>query len=107
MRQIDVLTSNDKTLAHACREGGYGGANYYRWRKIYGGMKIEQAKKYKKLEHENTRLKNLVADLSLRKVILKEAIKGNFQVLLGVKMQRNCRTLNSFGINPCCCNDLL
>ena len=78
LRQIDVLTSNGKTLAQACKEVGTVEQSYYRWRKIYGGMKVDQAKKYKELEQENTRLKKLVADLSLREVMLKEVIKGNF-----------------------------
>ena len=65
-------------LAQACKEIGAGEQNHYRWRKIYGGMKIDQAKKYKELEQENTRLKKLVADLSLREVMLKEVIKGNY-----------------------------
>jgi putative transposase len=67
LRQIDVLTTNGKTLAQACKEVGTVEQSYYRWRKIYGGMKVE-----------NTRLKKLVADLSLREVMLKEVIKGNF-----------------------------
>ncbi len=50
----------------------------YRWRKTYGGMQVDQAKKYKELEQENARLKKLVADLSLWEVMLKEVIKGNF-----------------------------
>ena len=78
LRQIDVLTTNGKTLAQACKEVGTVEQSYYRWRKIYGGMKIDQARKYKDLELENTRLKKLVADLSLREVMLKEVIKGNF-----------------------------
>ena len=78
LRQIDVLTTNGKTLAQACKEVGTVEQSYYRWRKIYGGMKVDQAKKYKELEQENTRLKKLVADLSLREVMLKEVIKGNF-----------------------------
>ena len=53
-------------------------ATYYRWRKEYGGMKIDQAKKHKEPEHENGRLKRLVADLSLDNAILKEAARGNF-----------------------------
>ena len=52
--------------------------SYYRWRKIYGGLKVDQAKKYKDLEVENSRLKKLVADLSLREVMLRDDIKGNF-----------------------------
>ena len=78
LRQIDVLTTNGKTLAQACKEVGTVEQSYYRWRKIYGGMKVDQALKYKDLELENTRLKKLVADLSLREVMLKEVIKGNF-----------------------------
>jgi len=54
------------------------GCTYYRWRKEYGGMRIEQAKRLKKLEQENSRLKRLVADLSLDNAILKEASRGNF-----------------------------
>jgi hypothetical protein len=78
LRQIDVLTANGKTLAQSCKDAGVGEQNYYRWRKMYGGMQIDQAKKYKALETENARLKKLVADLSLREVMLKEVIKGNF-----------------------------
>jgi hypothetical protein len=86
LRQIDVLTTNGEALAQACKEVGTKEQSYYRWRKIYGGMflkgfslvKVDQAKKYKDLELENTRLKKLVADLSLREVMLKEVIKGNF-----------------------------
>lgn len=80
LRQIDVLTSNGKTLVQACKEIGTVEQSYYRWRKMYGGMslkgfplvKVDQAKKYKELEQENTRLKKLVADLSLREVMLKK-----------------------------------
>jgi transposase-like protein len=78
LRQIDVLTANGKTLAQSCKDAGVGEQNYYRWRKMYGGMQIDQAKKFKELETENARLKKLVADLSLREVMLKEVIKGNF-----------------------------
>lgn len=78
LRQIDVLTSNGKTLAQACKEVGTAEQSYYRWRKMYGGLRADQAKKFKDLELENTRLKKLVADLSLREVMLKEVIKGNF-----------------------------
>lgn len=77
-RPIDVLTTNDKTLAQAYKEVGAADQSYYRWHKIYGGMKVDQAKMYKELETENTYLKKLVADLSLREVMLKEVIKGNF-----------------------------
>ena len=72
------MTTNGKTLAQACKEIGVGEQNYYRWRKMYSGMEIDQAKKYKELEQENTRLKKLVEDLSLREVMLKEVIKENY-----------------------------
>ena len=78
LRQIDVLTMNDQTLAQACKEVGTVEQSYYRWRKVYGGMKVDQAKKYKELELENTRLEKLVVDLSLREAMLKEVIKGSF-----------------------------
>ena len=78
LRQIDVLATIGKTLAQACKEVGTVEQSYFRWHKIYVGMKIDQAKKYKDLEVENTRLKKLVADLSLREVMLKGVIKGNF-----------------------------
>jgi hypothetical protein len=77
-RQIDILTTNGKTLAQACKELGTVEQRYYRWRKIYGDMKVDQAKKYKDLELQNTRFKILVADLSLRELMLNEVIKGNF-----------------------------
>ncbi len=70
LRQIDVLTSNGKTLAQACKEVGTVEQSYYCWRKIYCGMKVDQAKKYKDLKLESTRLKKLLADLSQREVML-------------------------------------
>jgi hypothetical protein len=75
LRQIDALTSNGKPLAQACKEVGAVEQSHYRWRKMYGGMKVDQAKKYKELEQENTRLKKLATDLSLREVMLKEVIR--------------------------------
>ena len=68
LRQIDVLTVNGKTLSQACKEVGTVEQSYYRWRKIYGGMQVDQAKRFKEVEQENVRLKKLVADLSLREV---------------------------------------
>jgi putative transposase len=78
LRQIDVLTTNGRTLSQACKEVGTSEQSYYRWRKMYGGLRVDQAKKFKELEVENIRLKKLVADLSLREVMLQEVIKGNF-----------------------------
>ena len=65
-------------IAEASRKIGITEQTYYRWRKEYGGLKIEQAKKLKTLEKENTRLKKLVADISLDNAILKEVAEGNF-----------------------------
>jgi putative transposase len=78
LRQIEVLTANGKTLDEACKSLSITVQSYYRWRKMYGGMRSDQAKKFKDLEQENARLKKLVADLSLREVMLQEVIKGNF-----------------------------
>ncbi len=65
-------------IGEACRKIGVTEQTYYRWRKEFGGMRIEQAKRLKTLEKENTRLKKLVADISLDNAILKEASEGNF-----------------------------
>jgi len=66
-----------KTPAVACREAGISQQSYYRWRKEYGGLDVDQAKRMKDLERENVRLKRLVADLSLEKQILKDVASGN------------------------------
>ena len=78
LREIDVLTSNGQSLQMACKQVSISEQTYYRWRKIYGGLRIDQAKKLKEIEAENTRLKKLVADLSLREAMLKEVVRGNF-----------------------------
>jgi putative transposase len=77
LRQIEVATAQGKSIAIACREAGISDQSYFRWRKEYGGLDLEQAKKMKDLEKENTRLKRLVADLSLEKQILKDIASGN------------------------------
>ena len=77
LRQIEVLTAAGKALALACKEAGITDVTYYRWRREYGGLKANQAKKLKDLERENARLKKLVADLSLEKAILKDLAEGN------------------------------
>ena len=77
LRQADVLASQGKTVAELCRELGVSDATYYKWRKEYGGMGVEQAKRLKELERENDRLKRAVAELTLDKLILKEAASGN------------------------------
>ena len=77
LRQAEVMLSQGATVAEVCRKIEVIDQTYYRWRKEYGGMKVEQAKRLKELEVENARLKKLVADLSLDKAILKEAARGN------------------------------
>ena len=78
LREAEVLLSQGATVAEASKKVSITEQTYYRWRKEYGGMRIEQAKKLKDLEKENARLKKLVADLSLDNSILKEAARGNF-----------------------------
>ena len=77
LRQIEVLMSQGKSAPVACREAGISQQSFYRWRKEYGGLEIDQAKRFKELERENVRLKRLVADLSLEKQILKDVASGN------------------------------
>ena len=78
LREIDVKTVNGMTIPEACKQAGLSEQTYYRWRKIYGGLKVDQARKLKEIEAENSRLKKLVADLSLREAMLKEVVKGNY-----------------------------
>lgn len=78
LRQIEVAVANGKTTPQACKEAGIHTQTYYRWRKEYGGLKVEQAKRMKELERENARLKRLVAELSLEKQVLKDVAEGNF-----------------------------
>jgi transposase-like protein len=78
LRQAEVLASQGRSVPEICREIGVTENTYYRWRKEYGGMGVDQAKRLKELERENSRLKKAVADLTLDNLILKEASKGNF-----------------------------
>ena len=78
LRQIEVAVATGKTTPQACKEAGINAQSYYRWRKEYGGLKVEQAKRMKELEKENSRLKRLVAELSLEKQVLKDVAEGNF-----------------------------
>ena len=78
LREIELAMSKGMDAVQASRQAGVSEQSYYRWRKEYGGMKLDQAKKYKELERENSRLKKLVADLSLDNAMLKEINKGNF-----------------------------
>ena len=78
LRLVEIEVGRGKTAAHACKTLGFTEQSYYRWRKEYGGLEISQAKRLKTLEKENARLKKMVAELSLDKDILNEALKGNY-----------------------------
>ena len=78
LREIEVEIANGKTTSLACKEAEITVQTSYRWRKEYGGLKLDQAKRLKELERENAKLKRLVAKLSLEKQILKDVAGGNF-----------------------------
>ena len=78
LRQIEVGIANGKPTPQACKEAEITIQTYYRWRKEYGDLKLNQAKRMKELERENAKLKRLVAELSLEKQILKDVASGNF-----------------------------
>jgi transposase-like protein len=78
LREAEVLLSKGETVGQVTRKLGVSEVTYYRWRKEYGGMQVDQAKRMKELEQENIRLKKIVADLSLDNSILKEVSRGNF-----------------------------
>jgi len=78
LREADIHISQGKTVAETIRVLGISDVSYYRWRKEYGGMTTSQVKRLKELEKENQRLRKVVSDLTLDKLILQEAAKGNF-----------------------------
>jgi putative transposase len=78
LRQVDVLVSQGQNIADAIRQIGVSEVTYYRWRQEYGGLKTDQVKRLKELEQENTRLRRAISDLTLDKLILQEAARGNF-----------------------------
>ena len=78
LREADILISQGQTVASVIKSLGISDVTYYRWRKDYGGMNTSQLKKLKELEQENARLRQAVSDLTLDKLILKEAAEGNF-----------------------------
>ena len=78
LREAEVLQSSGQSITEVCRQIGIKEQTYYKWRKEYGGMRIDQAKRLKEVEQENSRLKKLVADLSLDNAILKETVRGNY-----------------------------
>jgi transposase-like protein len=77
LREAEVLIGQGATLAMMLKKIGVSDCTYYRWRQEFGGMRVDQARRLKELEQENARLKRLVADLSLDKAILTEAVRGN------------------------------
>ena len=78
LRQVDVLTSQGQSIADAVRSIGVTEVTYYRWRREYGGLRSDQVKRLKALETENARLRKAISDLTLDKLILQEAARGNF-----------------------------
>ena len=78
LRQVEVMTGQGTSMTDAIRSIGVTEVTYYRWRSEYGGMKLDQVKRLKELEVENTRLRKAVSDLTLDKLILQEAARGNY-----------------------------
>ena len=78
LREADVLLAKGQSVAEVMRQLGISDATYYKWRKEYGGLQVDQAKRYRQLEQENQRLRKVVADLTIDNSILKEAARGNF-----------------------------
>jgi len=78
LREADVWLAQGRTVGEVCRHIGISEQSYYRWRREYGGLKTAQARRLKELERENSRLRRAVSDLTLEKLVLKEAAQGNF-----------------------------
>ena len=78
LREAEIVLAQGGTVSDACRRIGVTEQSYYRWRKEYGGLRMDQARRMKELEKENTRLRRAVSDLTLDKLILQEAARGNF-----------------------------
>ena len=78
LRDVEVMTTTDRTIHEACREKQIGVSTYHRWRQKYGGMSVDEAKRLKELEKENSRLKKLVANQALDIDMLQEVASGNF-----------------------------
>ena len=78
LREAEVRLSQGETVGAICRALGISEQSYYRWRREYGGLRVDQAKRLKELEKENARLRRAVSDLTLDKLILKEVAEGNF-----------------------------
>ncbi len=78
LREAEVARAQGETVGIVCRRLGVSEQSFYRWRREYGGMKVDQARRLKDLERENVRLRKAVSDLTLDKLILKEALEGNY-----------------------------
>ncbi len=78
LREAEVFLAQGQTIGQVCRQIGISEQSYYRWRREYGGLKVDQARRLKELGRENTRLRRAVADLTLEKLVLKEATEGNW-----------------------------
>jgi putative transposase len=78
LREADVLMAKGQTIEEVVRQLGVSDATYYKWRKEYGGLQVDQAKRYRELEEENRRLRKVIADLTIDNSILKEAARGNY-----------------------------
>ena len=78
MRQVEVAVAQGRTMVLACKEAEITEQSYYCWRKEYGGLQVDQVRRLKELESENSKLKRLVSELSLEKLILKDIASGNF-----------------------------
>ena len=78
LREVEIVLAQGASTAEACRRIAVSEQTYYRWRKEYGGLKMDQARRMKELEKENARLRRAVSDLTLDKLILQEASRGNF-----------------------------
>ncbi len=78
LRQIEVGVANGKSMAQACKEAEIVEQTYYRWRKEYGGLRVDQARRLKEREQENSKLKRLVSELSLEKLVLKDIASGKY-----------------------------
>ena len=78
LREAEVFLAQGQTIGQVCQHISISEQSYYRWRREYGGLKVDQARRLKELERENTRLRRAVADLTLEKLVLKEATEGNW-----------------------------
>jgi|TARA_Y100000310_G_C20267657_1_gene616507 transposase-like protein len=78
LREAEVRLAQDQTIGEICRQIGISEQSYYRWRREYGGLKLDQARRLKDVERENGRLRRAVADLTVEKLVLKEAAEGNW-----------------------------